>query len=279
MADTFRITKDSDTPEARPGAATVRELSAHVGSGLPLADPYEEGALYLDGDTVKVSIATPIAISDFKNGVYQFGGDAKTLEDLWTENTDWDTWDPVRYVIAGVGLHVENNPDTNTATGPVATADLLDVIGFNFTAVMTFTSVADADTVDYDVTIGMDVGMFSDYSVGVTYKSQLGGSADSPILQMSTYDTPKLIEDDTLPVSGERCRVALTFSGDGAHFALSTNGGAVQTDDHVYDNSSAVDMGIFIAANANPNPWSGTLESIKFYRVAPDAALPVLSAL
>jgi hypothetical protein len=73
-------------------------------------------------------VPDPIAISDFKNGVYSIGGVNKTLAQMWVGNPDWEAYDPAS-VVAGVGLTVTGSPAGYLTQGPVANAELLAVLG------------------------------------------------------------------------------------------------------------------------------------------------------
>lgn len=68
---------------------------------------------------------TPLAVSDFKNGIYSIGGVSKTAGQMWVENaSDWAAFDPVVDIVAGVGLITRDSG----LYGPTATAALLAAV-------------------------------------------------------------------------------------------------------------------------------------------------------
>lgn len=70
----------------------------------------------------------PLAVSDFKNGIYSIAGASKVATDLWVENTDWANWTPATDIVPGTGYTTGIRSGATFGQGPVSTPALTAAI-------------------------------------------------------------------------------------------------------------------------------------------------------
>jgi hypothetical protein len=233
--------------EARAAIGAVRNAMASAGIGA-------------------IATAQAAAVSDFKNAMYKLADTEVVIDDLWAENTDWDTWDK-SFIEPGVGLHLVGNALTNTQTGPVATAALKAALTNNFIAVVTATIIADETVADSDVLIGIGPTLLPTFATGAEGRLLIGNSLGAKRIRNKNYGGTGIFGPDNAFASGERVRAAFLFANNGKTLALSYNGSAVLSAVNAYDDSAYTDIGFYCSIDANPNGWELALESIEFYPV------------
>jgi hypothetical protein len=109
------------------GMSRRKPLSVGEGGGGGVPEWLPDGAL---------------AFADFKNGNYYASGAEITLTDMWAENSDWNTFDPVANVIGGTGLVSTGDAGNPTLARTIAH----DLITSGFSCVVTFDPSAESGT-------------------------------------------------------------------------------------------------------------------------------------
>jgi hypothetical protein len=195
-----------------------------------------------------------IAYADFKDGIYFYGGNE--LDDFLVEDTNWGSFDPLTAVESGVGLTSTTSPSPVLA--PALAAELL---ASGFTAVIVWTNAPNCDLF-FECTdlpgYTVETAILPDHT-GFTQLKQLGTATE---LNM---------DYDVVAESQNRAALSFDFLGGATTMSLSVNGNPV---------------GNLAAAAGAPHEHiammllnAGVLESVVFYPLQIDAALPSLSAL
>lgn len=208
--------------------------------------------------------AGPISVSDFANGVYSINGVAKTFQDLWGENPDFNAFDPAT-LVPGVGLRVVSSAvKFNSASGKPELAAALGLPG-GVTAVLEY-SIGTTGTARPSV--GLEVADLPAYSAGWFFGHRSVG--------VRLGDYAAVYDDVAGPAGAMKAAVNLN----GGELAYSLNGAAP----HVapgdpQDNPVAN----FLALSCQVNPGgtgvaTAIVSKISFYGPRPTNDLQQLSA-
>lgn len=184
---------------------------------------------------------TPLAVSDFANGVYTVGGSAVAVGDMW-DGANLSDWDPDTDITAGVG---------QTSGSAELKAGVIDPQDAAFTVVSDWDLVADSfvDIIRVDwATINLQ--RFRAWGPTETLEVTDGTTSDSE------------------SVSAGRHRTAVTFSS--GVLAASTDGGSPI--------SIVPAGGPYTTLVTGPGVGS-SIAKITFYPAQDEADLPALSAL
>jgi hypothetical protein len=212
----------------------------------------------------------PIAVSDFKNGIYMLNGKTVAYEDLWQPTVGLGT------VVPGIGW-------TYSKTGPggdnyIPASQLLnDAVrpGSGFTAVMDCS--IDTPDVEGSATVGVAIEAFSDpagehYSLAGAWfdPPSWGGSGGYPPFMGTTY--AGAYQYITLR---DIHRFAATLGPDEN---ISVDGGPVQ---HAVSTHWAADVNAIYLDSAVEGSWTGpqrvVVERVAFYRTGDPKKLSILS--
>jgi hypothetical protein len=211
---------------------------------------------------------------DFKNGHYYFDGAERTREETVEENSDYDVFD-TNLIIPGVGFSVTANDPDEAGSGPVlsaaARAGLLG--GFTVVASVAFDAASgDGSTASFQLEL-TDLPNYSASWLAAMAKRRVQGAY---IDTREVRDYNAVGFNDTIALAPSH-KVAATLASD--HFAISTDGGAIAVASGTpVDISSATDIGFRCSVVAVSGASTAVLETIAFYAVQADSALPSLSS-
>lgn len=221
-----------------------------------LGESHYAGELEVDD-----SIIDPWLFADFKNGVYTMDGTSVALEDIFTEDENWGTFDPEVDVIPGVGL---KRTQVGYAPCPALVPANLALFLDNSTVVMNFvyTAADEGAGVNNLIIDHGDIVEFNDeWILNVRH------IVEAPVVELTDYGSGNV----QIPWTGDGPhRVAANFTS--TRVAASIDGGAVDG----FDNPSTEGLHTAVGITAG---WTFVLEDIAFYPPQSDDNLAVLSTL
>jgi hypothetical protein len=204
-----------------------------------------------------------LAFADFKNGNYYANGAETTLTDMWAENLDWNSFDPVANVIGGTGLVSTGDAGNPTLARTIAG----DLITSGFSCVVAFDPSAENGTFQRRFCIEtLNLPDYDDEHRALLLDDIFDPQAPEVSVQFDTFN------DDGDGIA------AFTYSGDlklGATFestrmAVTASNHSVVTQP-VTSPAALTDIAMQLQAGL-------VLETITFYAVKSDADLKTLTA-
>lgn len=222
----------------------------------------------------------PVAVSDFKNGIYSLLGQAEDITALWYRPPDWNGWwmdfQPEIHVVPGVGLTI--TADSSVQIGPGATSRLMEVVGMPgpFTVVMEFECSSEDGTLTRPG-VAIDYMTSHTWAVGMDLYTNIAPYPDELVLE--AFGGGYIA---TTPITiGEKHKVALLINS--SQMSMSLDGGAVITPVGAMPDLSTVNFfgpTVYITEADPSTNATATLTKLAFYGpgVTVDM-LPELSAL
>lgn len=201
----------------------------------------------------------PLIFMDFENGEFVANGDSVTIGDLFTENTNFGTWNATSVVPAtGLVGQIDGENSNATLTGAAATLLLSGA-----TILVRFTMVDDLS--DGDTNFGrLGFDMFSG-----SFETEYYGNVANTLFHGVISDADEQVNVPGLAL-GEHAFAATIEDG---RLSISVDGGAVLTINPALPWEVA-------PTSATIQAFSGvTVQSLGFYPPQDDADLPMLSAL
>ena len=133
--------------------------------------------LYIDagmGRYVPIgAVPSPVAVLDFKGGVYSINGVSKTLAEVCVQDLNWGSYSATD-VVAGVGYIQENG---DTGAGPVLSAAAYAAVGNEFVAVTRYKYEIGVEPIDrLSISLGLanlpTYSSYCDWIIGETFYDQ-----------------------------------------------------------------------------------------------------------
>lgn len=207
---------------------------------------------------------TPLAVADFKNGIYSIGGVAKTLDEMFGDPPP--SWGGVRgNPTPGVG-YTRSAPDDTGNHNPSPTPELFAALDWANGITILFQYQISSDGVE-EALISVDLYQDPDYSFGAYFNAR----GQTHVAAQGVYDGPEATS--ALPNGAHKSAVTLAV----AEQAMSTDGGAVETCANG-DDFSLYDVGVFFVSCPSGAVGEVILEKLTFYSAQPNDILPTLSA-
>lgn len=171
-------------------------------------------------------IASPYAVSDFKNGIYSIGAASLTVDDLWMEDIHggaWGPWDPAIDIVPGSGMTNMGSPTGNR--GPVSTPALFAAV--NVTAGFTMVMDINPDRVSASPG-GFSLSAIDDLDV---WNNAIVTDQRSNFVRHIRWDNGASYSETTPITETGLTRIVTTVSADGTTSYLNT-GLAIESPGH-----------------------------------------------
>lgn len=221
------------------------------------------GALIKYGGTLVAPYLEPLAVSDFKNGIYSIGGVPKAVTDLWYEDLAWSPFNPAADIVAGKGL----GGIFVNGKAPRATPALFAASGLINGA----TFVYEINQITADMGFELDITNVANNPFDGLYYYTFG---PSPL--PTTYINSVGYAASQTPPTG-RHKIAITFTQGACGFSIDAGAVILATNPVAYASLTTLILYVIPAYGYGANP-EGYVEKLTIYPPQAIGALQTLSA-